>query len=148
MKSGKQRKQELSAKRAAERERLAQSERLAAEQRREQRLSREVRVNASALAPSNSYGAPAFVTRGYYQDEPFQCVGCGKDELWTAMQQKWWYEVAKGYPYSTAKRCRACRRREREARDDSRRAQEAGLRAKAAVGDRAAGQEPATLPSR
>ena len=50
-----------------------------------------------AHAPNNSYGVPCFVERGYYQDLPFTCVGCGSKEIWRAAQQKWWYEVAKGY---------------------------------------------------
>jgi iron(III) transport system substrate-binding protein len=49
--------------------------------------------------------------RGYYQDAPFRCQGCGKEETWTAAQQKWWYEVAKGYVCSTAKFCRPCRKK-------------------------------------
>lgn len=70
-------------------------------------------VNVALLAPNNSYGDPAFVRRGYYEDVPFRCADCGAEQVWTATQQKWWYEVAKGYAYSTAKRCRACRRKRR-----------------------------------
>lgn len=77
-------------------------------------------VNAALLAPYNSYGVPAFVERGYYVDIPFQCEGCGKLEIWSAAQQKWWYEVAKGYVYSTAKLCRSCRRREQAHRAEAR----------------------------
>jgi hypothetical protein len=55
-------------------------------------------------APNNSYNPPSF-----YEDKPFVCVDCGKEEVWTARQQKWWYEVAKGSIYSSAIRCRACR---------------------------------------
>jgi hypothetical protein len=136
MKSGKQRKQELRDKRLAtrkERDTLAAEQaRIRAAGRRAQLAERGVRVDATALAPVNSYGAPEFVARGYYADLPFRCVACGKDEVWTATQQKWWYEVAKGFQYSTAKRCRACRRREREARAESRRVQLAGAQQKAA----------------
>lgn len=80
-----------------------------------------VPVNESLLAPHNSYGAPAFVMRGYYVDTPFCCVDCGKKEIWTGSQQKWWYEVAKGFVYSIAIRCRACRRKERARREEARR---------------------------
>jgi hypothetical protein len=72
---------------------------------------RFVPVNEALLAPDNSYGAPDFVQRGYYVDRPFRCVDCGKEELWTGTLQKWWYEVAKGFVYSTAVRCRFCRRK-------------------------------------
>jgi hypothetical protein len=59
--------------------------------------------------------------RGYYLDSPFKCTDCGVDEVWTATQQKWWYEVAKGYVYSHAKRCRTCRRAKRETKAEARR---------------------------
>jgi hypothetical protein len=91
-----------------------------------------VRVNAAALAPNNSYGAPRFVRRGYYSDEPFRCSGCGADQVWTARQQKWWYEVAKGYVYSTARLCRPCRRREQARRTEARRVHLEGVRRKKA----------------
>jgi len=45
----------------------------------------------------------------YYVDKPFKCRDCGCIEVWTASRQKWWYEVAKGLIESTAIRCRACR---------------------------------------
>jgi hypothetical protein len=84
-------------------------------------------VNAELLAPCNSYGAPAFVYRGYYLDMPFRCATCGSEEVWTATQQKWWYEVAKGFVYSTAKLCRPCRRKEQARRAEARRVHLEGL---------------------
>ena len=89
-----------------------------------------VRVNAELLAPNNSYGAPDFVQRGYYVDRPFRCVDCGKEEVWTGTQQKWWYEVAKGFAYSTAVRCRVCRREKREQSAESRRVHLEGIQRK------------------
>jgi len=91
-----------------------------------------VRVNVAALAPNNSYGVPRFVERGYYSDEPFKCSNCGADQVWTAGQQKWWYEVAKGYVYSTAKLCRPCRRREQARRAEARTVHQAGIKRKRA----------------
>jgi hypothetical protein len=91
-----------------------------------------VLCNEGLLAPNNSYGAPDFVRRGYYLDRPFPCAGCGRDEIWTAAQQKWWYEVAKGYIYSTARLCRPCRRREQTRRAEARRVHLEGLARKAA----------------
>ncbi|MEF2251072.1 zinc-ribbon domain-containing protein [Ralstonia solanacearum] len=73
-------------------------------------------VDKLLLAPSNSYGEPVFATRGYYVDVHFTCRDCASQEVWTAAQQKWWYEVAKGYVYSTAVRCLACRRQRRSGR--------------------------------
>jgi hypothetical protein len=93
-----------------------------------------VRVNVAELAPNNSYGSPAFVRRGYYEDVPFTCKGCGIAQLWTAWQQKWWYEVAKGYVDSTAKFCKACRRREQARRAEARRVHLEGLKRKRSSG--------------
>ena len=120
MKSGKQRRTELKARRAERRAR-------AAPRPANREAARLVPVNEDALAPYSSYGAPAFVTRGYYVDRPFKCAGCGVDEIWTGTQQKWWYEVAKGYVYSGAKLCRACRRRERDRRAEARRVHLEGI---------------------
>lgn len=75
-----------------------------------------VLVDKWRLAPSNSYGEPEFARRGYYIDLPFTCRDCGSREVWTAAQQKWWYEEANGYVYSTAARCLACRRQRRSGR--------------------------------
>ena len=104
MKSGKQRRKER------EQARLLAAKR-----------SEGVAVNVEKLAPNNSYDVPDFVKRGYYVDKPFVCQGCGLNQVWTATQQKWWYEVAQGYVYSTAKLCRSCRRRERDRRAEARR---------------------------
>lgn len=73
-----------------------------------------VPVDRLCLAPCNSYGAPAFVGRGYYEDLAFTCRDCGARQVWTAEQQQWWYETAKGYVYSTAVRCLGCRRQRRQ----------------------------------
>ena len=83
--------------------------------------------NPLLLSPSNSYGVPAFVARGYYVDQPFVCVRCRSEEIWRATQQKWWYEVAKGNVESGAIRCRNCRRAERERRDEARRVHLEGI---------------------
>ena len=68
-------------------------------------------VDVSQLAPNNSYGPglPRFAQHGYYVDQWYACVDCGKHEVWTAAQQKWWYETAKGYIDSIAVRCKPCR---------------------------------------
>ncbi len=47
----------------------------------------------------------------FYVDKAFICQDCGSNELWTAKQQKWWYEIAKGDINSTAIRCLRCRHR-------------------------------------
>lgn len=84
-------------------------------------------MNTALLRPTNSYGIPDFVQRGWYVDRPFRCKDCGKAEIWTSTQQKWWYEQAKGDVWTVAVRCRPCRRRERERVEAARKAREAGL---------------------
>jgi hypothetical protein len=73
--------------------------------------SGRIEADPSKQAPNNSYDPPRF-----YEDRPFTCIDCGKEEVWTAEQQKWWYEVAKGPIYSRANRCRDCRRARRAKR--------------------------------
>ena len=63
-------------------------------------------ADLSQQVPNNSYGAPVL----FYIDKPFTCIDCGKNEIWTAQQQQWYYEVAKGSLYATAVRCRSCRK--------------------------------------
>lgn len=64
-----------------------------------------VEADLTQQVPNNSYASKPL----YYSDIEFECDTCGRREVWTATQQKWWYEVAKGSLYTTAKRCRACR---------------------------------------
>lgn len=45
----------------------------------------------------------------YYVDCPFHCRICGREEIWTASKQKWYYEEAKGHIWSVAIKCKACR---------------------------------------
>jgi len=71
MKSGKQRRQEIVARRkklAVKRDVMAQAAKF------KHSPYRIVPVNEQLLAPNNSYGAPDFVRRGYYVDRPFRCV--------------------------------------------------------------------------
>jgi len=88
--------------------------------RKEARLRRTERVDVAVIkgaiaadlsqqVPNNSYAAKPLS----YVDQPFACKDCGKEEVWTAAQQKWYYEVAKGSLYGRAVRCRACRKRRR-----------------------------------
>lgn len=51
----------------------------------------------------------------WYVDYEFTCVDCGRHEVWTAEQQRWWYEDAQGPLASKAIRCRACREAQRDA---------------------------------
>ena len=123
MKSNKQKRLELAAKRQR-REKKAVA---IVKQTRSPTPYGTVPVNPTALRLYNSYGAPLFVTRGFYVDQPFSCQDCRKEEIWTAAQQKWWYEIAKGEVWSGAIHCRACRRRERERKAGARRVHLEGI---------------------
>ena len=131
MKSNKQRRAELALKRRKRDEKRA---------RAASRDPRIIRAGADTapcspklLAAYNSYGLPAFVARGYYVDQDFECVGCKAKETWRATQQKWWYEVAKGDVRTTALRCRSCRRAERERRARARQVHLEGIARKQAT---------------
>ncbi len=56
-------------------------------------------------ASHGSYG-PLF----WYEDQEYKCLDCGQEQVWTAKEQQWWFEVAKGPIYARAIRCRACRK--------------------------------------
>jgi hypothetical protein len=124
LKSNRQRRGEITLRRA--KKRLAATIAKAADQRTH-RLAGQVRVNPANLKPSGSYGVPDFVAREFYEDRAFQCKDCGKDEVWTATQQKWWYEVAQGDVWTRAVRCRACRRKEAARKAAAREVHVAGL---------------------
>lgn len=115
MKSNKQKRSEIKAKRVERR----LSNEIVAQKAKLKKVSPSERVNAAALAPNNSYSVPLYVQRGYYVDEQFTCEECGTKEVWKASQQKWWFEVAKGYADSRAVRCAACRRKKRAHREKS-----------------------------
>ncbi len=111
--SNKLKRAELTERRAAQRE--AEKSALLESMRRQGRVVGGVVIPQGAIpanveqqAPNNSYSPPL-----YYVDKPFRCVDCGKEEVWTASQQKWYYEVAKGSIYGTAIRCHACRKKRR-----------------------------------
>lgn len=89
-------------------------------------------VNEQSLVWPNTYSddKPGFLMRGYYRDEAFCCTDCGVEGVWTAKQQKWWYEVAKGGIFTKANRCRACRRRERMRVAEARKVHLEGVAAK------------------
>lgn len=107
MKSGKQRRAEIKAARLRREARAKVVQKLC-------RPLRTVLVNPIEFAPNNSYGMTDFQSRGYYEDQPFRCRDCGADCVWKAEDQKWWYEVIKGFIYTMAVRCKTCRAAERQ----------------------------------
>lgn len=127
MTSNKQKRAQLDAKKQARKYKAAAEKRDAQRELLEQKAVEQVLVETSKLSPDNSYGFPEFVTRGYYVDQPFRCCDCGVDEVWTARQQKWWYEIAKGDRWTIAKRCRACRKSVRQRSEAATRKRQGGV---------------------
>lgn len=131
MKSGHQRRTEIqirrTGKRAATRAEEARVQAKRAVRERAAQLKGQVLVNPENLRPTNSYGTPEFVVRGFYVDMPFACKACDKPQIWTANQQKWWYESAKGDVWTIAVLCRPCRLRERSRKEAARKVHLEGL---------------------
>lgn len=66
-------------------------------------------ADRSAQKPNNSY-----VPKTKYENKRVPCSDCGKPVLWTAEQQRAWYEDMKVPIYTRANlRCAACRKRGR-----------------------------------
>lgn len=92
---------------------LVEAKRLAALPKEIQRQHPSaLRADPAKLDHINTYGClPEF-----YMDKPFRCRDCGKEEIWKAAEQKWYYEEAKAHTDATAVRCRDCRQA-RKAKD-------------------------------
>ncbi len=63
----------------------------------------------------------------HYWDVSFTCKDCGKEELWTAKQQKRWQEEQGGEIEAIAIRCRDCRRKLKARREAARKVHFDGL---------------------
>jgi hypothetical protein len=69
-----------------------------------------VKSDLERLTHNNTYD----LLPRYYVDIPFVCRDCGAEEVFTAKQQKWWYEIKQANINSGAVRCYACRKRIRD----------------------------------
>jgi hypothetical protein len=78
------------------------------------------------LGHINTYG----MLPRFYVDLAFICCNCSREEVWTAEQQKWYYEEVKGHIDSKAVRCRECRDAEKTRKDEARRIHLDGLEKK------------------
>ena len=65
-----------------------------------------VLADVGKLSHINTYGD----LPRWYKDYVFTCIDCGARETWTAEQQKWYYEEAKGHISAVAVRCGSCRK--------------------------------------
>ncbi len=86
---------------------LAEAKRIAALPKEIQRQHPSaLPADQSKLDHINTYGwLPEF-----YIDKPFRCRDCGKEEIWKAADQKWYYEETKAHMDATAVRCHDCRK--------------------------------------
>jgi hypothetical protein len=86
---------------------LSQAERVLKLSPLQQRTHPSARpAEPSKLSHINTYGS----LPEYYIDRPFTCRLCGKQEIWRAEDQKWYYEEAKGHIDAVAVECHACRK--------------------------------------
>ena len=133
MKSGKQRKTEIKAAR------LVAATRREAVLKRSELTTMLMRGGVVVDVLQISRGSTFDVWPKMYVDYAFICRDCSAPEVWTAAQQKWWFEVAHG-PFGTrAVRCRACRVIERARVQEARRVSEEG-RARKVEMQKAAGK--------
>ena len=75
----------------------------------EGRLGLETGLHRGALAANVNRQNATCIVKPFYRDIEFTCVDCGTREVWTAAQQKWWYEEVGGLIESKAVRCKPCR---------------------------------------
>jgi hypothetical protein len=129
VKSGKQRRAEIKARRLDRAAALAVA--LAGRQGPlNPMMPGAVPADPARLAHNNTYDMLPL----YYLDRAFTCRDCGSPEVWTAKQQKWWYEVAGGNINSQAVRCRPCRKIEQARVAEARRVSAEGLARKESLG--------------
>jgi len=116
MASNKNRKTELK-KRRSHRAEMKRQEELA-QARSEGRLIGDQIMPKGAIkadvSKQKTCSAGPWTPKLWYVDTRFSCTDCGKREVWTAKQQKWWYEECQGIVESKAVRCRACRKKRKE----------------------------------
>lgn len=96
---------------------LAEAKRIAALPEEAQRQHPSaLPADQSKLGHINTYGClPEF-----YIDRPFRCCECGKEEIWKAADQKWYYEETKAHVDAKAVRCHDCRKRRKMKRRQKR----------------------------
>jgi hypothetical protein len=79
------------------------------------RLNKTGRAVKGVVIPKGSLAADpdkqndsVFSTKFYYQNIPYSCAGCGRKGIWTAEQQKRYFETQKGNIYNKPKWCFEC----------------------------------------
>ena len=103
MKSNKQRRTEIKGQRSVRAARIGQ----ALPSGRAVCAADRVMADRSVLALHNNTCGPLPT---FYVSHTYHCRDCGVECVWTAQQQKWWFENLHGSVGSRAVRCLACRR--------------------------------------
>jgi len=90
-------------KQKREKKRLAKLE-------KEGRLVKGIEIPEGALPgnPDEQVGAEGYAAKFYYFDIHYVCRGCGKRRVWTALQQKRYFEIQKGNIYNQPTWCYKC----------------------------------------
>ena len=107
MKSNKQKRLEIKAKRLRKAKKLRE---LDTTKNVKTLPQSAIAANHDELKHNNTYSS----FPKYYVDVPYICRDCGSEEIWTAKQQKYWFEVIKGNINSYAVRCYKCRKKIRD----------------------------------
>lgn len=74
----------------------------------DERMHEGLPVDPTRLTKRHVEAVPEFLALGRYRDIALACADCGSEDVWTASQQKQWYEAAKQPLDSQETRCRAC----------------------------------------
>ena len=87
--------------------------------KKEGRIVKGVEIPKGALPanPDNQDHGQGNAFKFYYKDIFYTCAGCGKKEVWTAEQQKKYFEMQKGNIYNIPKWCYECHCRRTQERD-------------------------------
>ena len=68
----------------------------------------EIPKDSLPADPNSQAAGAGYAVKFYYKDIPYTCAGCGKEDVWTAQQQKKYYEIQKGNIYNEPKWCHEC----------------------------------------
>ncbi|MDD5070897.1 MAG: zinc-ribbon domain containing protein [Candidatus Omnitrophica bacterium] len=69
----------------------------------------EIPERALAANPDKQNCGAEYAVKLSYQDIQYICAGCGKEGVWSAEQQKKYFETQKGNIYNKPKWCYECR---------------------------------------
>jgi hypothetical protein len=98
------------------------------EQKRRAKLQKEGRLVKGVEIPKNTLAADpdaqnhggGYSVKFHYQDIHYACAGCGRPGIWTAQQQKKYFEIQKGNIYNEPKWCYECHTSRMKNNDDKR----------------------------